>query len=193
VLVVTVSVLNFAHRNPRNMPPNLQFPRDRDCYVLVKGDTFPVSISSLMLTQGWQGGQGVGWVDSLKDEFLVSFSDGLFGGFFFWGSNESSDQYTAITGQQPVYGYGVLALGGWVVSTRTYERYTYASRQAGPLVPLVYSPQDRLRFSLRGYFTKEDEWTLSGDPRAPNGWLCGIVSQTPTVDNNHYITLQTTL
>jgi hypothetical protein len=175
------------------MPPNLQYPRDRDCHVLVKGDTFPVSISNSMLTQGWQGGQGVAWANSLKDEFSVSFSDGMFGGFFFWGPNESSDQYTAITGQQPLYGYGVLAMGGWLVSTRTYERYTYASRQAGPLVPITYSPQDRLRFSLRGYWTVEDEWNLSGDSRAPNGNFCGIVAQAPLVDNNYYLTLQTTL
>lgn len=175
------------------MSTTLQFPRDRDCYILLKGDTFPVSISNLMVTQGWFGGQGVAWVDSAKDEFAVSYSDGLFGGFFFWGSNEPSDQYTAITGHQPLYGFGTLALGSWVVATKTFERYTYLSRQGGPLVPIVYSPQDRLRFSLRGYWTKEDEWALSGDPRGPNTNLCGVVVQPPTPDNNQYLTLQTTL
>jgi len=175
------------------MPVSQQFPRDRDCYVLNKGDTFPVLISAAMASGGWQGGQGVRWIDSPKDEFAVTYSDGTFGGFFFWGSNEPSDQFTSITGQQPVYGYGVVGMGSWVVSTRTFEQYTYASRQAGPLVPISYSPQDRLRFSLRGYWTKEDEWTLSGDPRAPNGNFCGIVVHVPSADNNFYITVQTTL
>lgn len=174
------------------MPSSLLFPRDRDCHILNKGDTFPVSVSSAMMAGGWQGGQGVQWSNSAKDEFQVSYSDGMFGGFFFWGSNESSDQFVSVTGQQLVYGYGVVAMGSWVISTRTYERYTYASRLAGPLVPISYSAQDRLRFSLRGYWTKEDEWSLSGDPRAPNTLFCGITVQVPTADNSFYLTLQTT-
>jgi hypothetical protein len=175
------------------MPISLQFPRDRDCYILRKGDTLTVALSSSLVDQGWAGGQGVRWVDSTTDDLTVTFSDGTYGGFLIWGSNESPDQYTAVTGQQTLYGYGVMALSGWLISTSTYERYTYASRVSGPLVPLVYTAQDRLRFSLRGYWTVEDEWSLSGDPRAPNSNLCGIVAQVPNVNNNNHLTLQTTM
>ena len=168
-----------------------QFLRDRDCIILKKGDSLPVSITSAMAAGGWPGGQGVQWVDSPKDIFLVNYSDGPFGGFIFYGSTEPSDKFPSTVGQQLVYGYSVLAFGSWVVATSTYERYTYASRQAGPLVPITYQPQDRLRFSLRGYWTKEDEWTLSGDPRAPNNLFCAITVQVPSAETNHYLTLQT--
>jgi len=169
------------------------FPRERDCFVLFKGDAYPVSVSQAMVVGGWQGGQGVQWVDSPRDEFLVDYSDGLYGGFLLWGSNEGSDKYTSLTGSQPLYGLGTLCAGGWLISTRTFERYTYSSRQIGPLVENNYVVGERLVFSLRGWFTREDEWFLSGDPRGSNGYFIASVVQAPSVDNDHFITLQTSI
>jgi hypothetical protein len=84
-----------------------------------------------------------------------------------------------------------LGAGGWMISTSTYEKYTYLSRIGlGPLVPIVYTESDRLLFSLRGYWTNEDEWTLSGDPRAPNGYYIGFLSQIPSVITSDYMTIQ---
>ena len=168
--------------------------RTRDCVVLVKGDTYPVAISAQAAASGWKGGQAVNWVSSVKDEFAVGLSDGEFGGFMLWGSDESSDQYTAMARNQPSYLFSVMGAGSWVIMTSTYERYTYASRQAaGPLVPITYNFNDSLLFSLRGYFTKEDEWTASGDPRSPNDNFVGYVVQGPQTNSEGYITLQTTL
>lgn len=170
-----------------------EFSRDRDCVVLFKGDAYPVAVSQAMQTNGWQGGQGVKWADSTKDEFLVTYSDGLYGGFMLWGSNESSDQYISFLENQPTYGFGVICAGGWIIATRTFERYTYASRQVGPPVENVYVVGERVRFSLRGFWTREDEWTLSGDPRGANGYFIGSVVQAPSADNDHYITIQTSI
>ena len=171
----------------------LEFPRIRDVETLFKGDAFSVAVDQTMATQGWQGGQFVRWVDSPRDEFLVSFSDGLYGGFLLWGSNESSDQFISMTGNQPLYRFCTLCAGGWLMATRTYEKYTWASRQFGPLVSIVYTPGSRLRISLRGWLTSEDEWTLSGDPRAPNTYYIGSIIQAPSADNNFYITVQTSI
>jgi hypothetical protein len=125
---------------------------------------------------------------------MVDVSDGTYGGFLLWGSDESSDQWTAMTGQQVAYGYGVLCSGGWVIATATYEKYTWTSRQGpGPLVPNVYRVGERLVFSLRGYWTREDEWTLSGDPRAPNTYYIANVIQTPQPYNNYRVQLQTSI
>jgi hypothetical protein len=171
-----------------------EFPRTRDCYVLFKGDSYTVSVSQGMMLKGWQGGQGVSWVDSSQDEFLVDYSDGIYGGFLLWGSNESSDEFTSMTGAQPLYGFGTFCAGGWLIATRTFEQYTYASRTGGgPLVPIFYSVGQRFLFSLRGLFTNEDEWTPSGDPRAPNTFYIGSVVQAPSADNNNYIVLQTSI
>ena len=93
-----------------------QFPRDRDCYVIFKGDAYTVSVSKNMMLNGWQGGQGVRWVDSDIDEFIVDYSDGIYGGFMLWGSNESSDQYNSLTGNQPLYGFGTFCAGGWLIA-----------------------------------------------------------------------------
>lgn len=172
---------------------SLLFPRDRDCYVLVKGPTLPVTVSVALRNQGWTGGVGVKWEDSPTDGFHVTLSDGPFGGLFFFGSDESSDVLTGIARNQLVHGFGVMGIGGWVVSTTSFERYTYDSRQSGPLVELSYVPGDRLRFSLRGLWTIEDEWTESSDPRAPNEFYSGIVVQTPNSANNNYLTIQSTL
>lgn len=168
--------------------------RTRDCVVFFKGDSYTVTISDSMRRNGWTGGQGVAWVDAPTDEFVVDYSDGLYGGFLLWGSDESSDQLVSTTMQQPTYGYGVFCAGGWLMSTISYEKYTYASRTGGgPLVPVVYTPGVRLRFSLRGLWTTEDEWALSGDPRAPNGFYIGSVVEAPSDLTKFYLTLQTSI
>lgn len=167
-----------------------EIDRTRDLVIFKKGDCYAVAIDPALAQSGWVGGRGAVWFDSGRDEMTVTGSDGAGQGFLVWGSNEVADQYTAMTGQQPAYRYAVLGFGGWLIATRSYEQYTWASRQTGPLVPLVYAPQDEVVFSLRGLFTNEDEWTLDGDPRAPNNNVLGVVVQTPSSLTNDYITLQ---
>ena len=168
--------------------------RTRDLVVLFKGDSYPVMIDDTMKANGWAGGQGVQWTDAPIDEFMVTYSGGIYGGFLLWGSNESSDQFTAITGQQVAYGYAILCAGGWLISTSIYERYTYASRHGlGPLVPNIYTVGERLVFSNRGLFTREDEWTASLDPRKPNTYYIANVVEVPSADNNWFITVQTSI
>ena len=172
----------------------LEFPRVRNVEVLFKGDSYTVAVDQAMATAGWLGGQFMKWVDSPhRDEFLVSFSDGLYGGFTLYGSNEPSDQFVSFTKNQPLYGFATFCAGGWLIATSTYEKYTFASRMAGPLVPIVYVAGTRLRISLGAKFTIEDEWTLSGDPRAPNNFFIGSVIQAPSSVNNFYLTAQTSI
>jgi len=168
-------------------------PRTRDCVAIYKGDAYPVTVSDAMATQGWRGGQGVRWLASPKDEFLVTFSDGLYAGFMLWGSDEISDQFTAATRNQPAYRFGTCCAGGWIILTIAFERYTWLSRQVGPLVEIDYHASNRLLFSNRGFWTTEDEWSLSGDPRAPNSYFIGFVMQPPTPENGHYMTIQTSI
>ncbi len=165
--------------------------RTRDCVVLKKGDTFTVTITEGMAAGGWIGGQGVQYASRGLDEILVDYSTGLYAGFMPFGSNEVSDQFTASTGNQTSYRYTVIGAGGWIVMTKAWEKYTYASRQSGPLVPLVYTESDRLVFSLRGYWTIEDEWTLSADPRGANNYYIGFVVQAPRPDG--YMTIQVSI
>lgn len=167
--------------------------RTRDCIIFYRSDCYPVRASSVMLAAGWSGGQGVGWVDAPDDSFMVGFTDGLFGGFTIWGSDEPADQFTSFVGNQLETGYIVFCAGSWRISTSTYEKYTYASRQAGPLVPITYVEGTKLRFSLRGLWTVEDEWTLSSDPRGSNQSFGGIVMQAPSALNNYYLGVQTSL
>jgi hypothetical protein len=167
-----------------------EIDRTRDLIILKKGDCYVVAISPSLARSGWVGGQGAVWYDAGRDEMTVTASDGAGQGFFVWGSSEDGDQYTAMTGYQPAYGFAVLGFGGWLISTRSFERYTWASRQVGPLVPITYAAQDEVVFSLRGLFTNEDEWTLAGDPRAPNDNILGVVTQPPSALTNNYITLQ---
>lgn len=169
--------------------------RTRDLVVFAKGAAYAVATADVMVQSGWPGGQGLSWTDSAVDEFMVTLTDGGRGaGFALWGSNEDSDQLTAITGHQVAYGFVVIGSGSWLISTSTFEVYTWASRQVGPLVPITYTPGvDKLYWSLRGYFTNEDEWTLSGDPRAPNDAPVGFVAQVPSALTENYLTVQTTL
>jgi hypothetical protein len=166
--------------------------RTRDCVVYFKDDSTTVTVDDALAQQGWPGGQGVQWVDPASDDFIVTFSRGFFGGFLVWGSDEAGDDHTAITRNQPHYRFATMLWGAALFSTSTYERYTWASRQVGPLVPLSYSPDQRLYLSLRGLWTNEDELTLSGDPDAPSP-LAGIVARIPKALNDYYLGVQTVM
>ena len=167
-----------------------EFIRTRDCVVHFRGDAYPVAISDALATQGWSGCQGVMWTDSPEDEFRVTFSDGIYGGFLLWGSDETADKFTGMTGNQPLERYAIFCAGGWLLSTCTYEKYTWASRQLGPLVEITYTVGERLRWSNRGLLTNEDEWTLTLDPRMPNNYFVAYVVQVPRPENNDYLVLQ---
>lgn len=169
-------------------------PRSRDCVVLFKGDAYFCEIADSLAATGWPGGQGVKWSPNAKDGFFVEQSDGLYAGFLLWGSDESGDRYTGLTQNQVVYKFGTLCAGGWLIMTSSYERYTWASRQGpGPLVEIDYKESDRLVFSNRGLWTKEDEWSLSGDLRAPNDYYIGFVVQAPNAENDYFLTIQTSI
>ncbi len=178
------------------MPVNfkgLDLIRGRDCVVFIKGDTQTVAVSSALLAGGWVGGQGVQWSAGGVDQPTVTYSKGLYGGFMLWGSDETADRYTAMTGQFLKYGYAVMMAGRALISTTAYEQYTYASRTGGgPLVPLTYQPSDVLYLSLRGYWTTEDELTISGDPLAP-AFFTGFVAQIPKVNNQMRLGIQTSM
>jgi hypothetical protein len=165
--------------------------RTRDVIVFFKDATFTVDVTAQAAAEGWVGGQAFNWTASTDDRLVVTKSDGLAAGFALWGSDESSDAFTATTKNQPSYHYVVLAAGGWIMSTANYERYTYASRaHGGPLVPIRYSASDRLLFSLRGLFTTEDEWSASSDARGSNGNIYGVVTQRPTAERNWHLGVQ---
>jgi len=166
--------------------------RGRDTIVFYYGDRQTVAVSSDMVAGGWAGGQGVQWADSTADERLVTYSKGLYGGFLVWGSDERGDQFTAMTRQQLTYRYATMFSGGCLIATIAFEQYTYASRLLGPLVPLVYAPNDVLYLSLRGLWTKENELTLSGDIDAP-AFFTGMVAQVPKVQNRFYLGIQTSM
>lgn len=167
--------------------------RSRDCIVFFKGDSQPVAVSQAMVDGGWPGGQGVQWVDSITDERVVTYSNGLYGGFLVWGSDETGDQYTAMTRQQPQYRYATMLSGGCLIATTSYEKYTYASRTGpGPLVPIVYAVQNILYLSRRGLWTNEDEMTLAGDPLAP-AFFTGFVAQVPKELNGFFLGVQTSM
>lgn len=167
--------------------------RSRDCVIFFKGDTQTVAVSQAMVDGGWPGGQGVQWVDSTADERVVTYSSGLYGGFLVWGSDETGDRFTAQTRSQPQYRYATMLSGGCLITTTSYEKYTYVSRTGGgPLVPLVYNIQDILYLSSRGLWTKEDELTLSGSPFAP-AFFTGFVSQVPKALNGFFMGIQTSM
>jgi len=167
-----------------------ELDRTRDVVILKKGDGYAMTVSPSMAATTWAGGQGVQWFNTGSDELAVDFSDGLAHAFMLWGADEDSDQYTAMTRQQPVYQYGVVGFGGWVIAVRTFERFTLGS---GRTVPIVYSAQDELFFSLTGLMTNEDEWTITADPRAPNENLVGVVIQPPSSLTNDFMTVQVKL
>lgn len=166
--------------------------QSRDCIIYFKDDNYTVVVDDLMVQNGWPGGQGVQFAGSVNDEFLVTYSRGHFGGFLVWGSDEDGDRFTSMTKNQPHYRFATMLSGAALMATSSYERYTWASRQAGPLVPLVYQPNQRLYLSLRGLWTNEDELTVSGDLEAPAS-LAGIVAQIPKDRNNWFLGIQTVM
>ncbi len=171
----------------------MEVPRNRDCVALFKGDAYPCEVDTELATNGWLGGQGVQWISDTGDRFRVTRSDGLYSGFLLSGSNELGDRFTGLTQSQPIYQIATLCSGGWLIMTVAFERYTWLSRQGGPLVEIVYQESDRLVFSNRGWWTKEDEWTLSGDPRGANEYFIAFVVQPPKASNNYYMTVQTSI
>ena len=171
----------------------MEIVRTRDVVVLKSDKTLPVKISSSLAQNGWPGGQGVQWAPSTSDEFKVDFSDGYQAAFLLWGSDETSDQFISYVGSQPKYEYAVACFGTWVISTSTFEKYTLQSRLIPPLVENTFVPGEHVYFSLRGFFTPQDEWTIDGDPRAPNENYVGTVIQAPSSINNNYLMLQTIL
>lgn len=165
--------------------------RSRDCIVFFKGDSTTVVVHDDMVQRGWPGGQGVSWVNGSGDDRVVSFARGGWGGFLVWGSDEDGDRFTGMTANQPHYRFATMLFGGNIISTSSYEKYTYASRLlGGPYVPLVYNPNDTLYLSLRGLWTKEDELTLSGDSMAP-AFFAGYVAQIPKAANRFFLGVQT--
>lgn len=167
--------------------------RARDCVVFFKGSSITVTVSNDMVAGGWPGGQGVRWAGVTGDERVVTYSQGQYGGFLVWGSDETGDRFTAMTRQQPAYRYATLFFGGSLMSTTSYEQYTYASRLAGgPLVPLTYTPNEVLYLSLRGLWTNEDELTLSSSPLAP-ALKVGTVAQIPKENNRYFLGIQTAM
>ena len=164
----------------------------RDCVVYFKDDVYTVVVDDAMVQAGWPGGQGVQFVGSVNDEFLVTFSRGHFGGFLMWGSDEDGDRFTAMTRNQPHYRFATMLSGAALISTSSYERYTWASRQVGPLVPLAYQTNEKLYLSLRGLWTNEDELSLSGAADAPAS-LAGIAAQAPKQENNFFLGIQTVM
>lgn len=174
----------------------LDIVRGRDVVTFMKGDTQTVTVDAAMLAGGWPGGQGVQYAYSPTDDRVVTYSNGLYGGYLLWGSDESADQYTSMTGQALKYAEAVMVTGRSLISTVSYEKYTYASRIAHaldstqPLVPIQYNVRDPLYFSLRGLWTNEDEMTLSGAPKAPC-FFTGFCAQKPKITNSYMLGIQT--
>ncbi len=173
----------------------LDIVRGRDCILFGKGDSIVVTVGPEMIAKGWAGGTGVMWVDSLRQEPVVTYSNGLYGGFMLYGSDESADQYKSDTRRQLVHPQsGVMMAGTAILSTSSYERYTYVSRASGAsLVPLVYAPRDPLYFSRRGLWTVEDEASLGAAlPFAPAS-IVGFVTGVPSPVNQYFLGIQSTL
>lgn len=151
---------NIANLNP--------YITTRECSVFHKGDSMPNKIDAAMARKGWRGGSFVKWVDDGSGEPCVTIADGRYCGFTPWGSDEPADKYTSMTQTFPKNKFITMLFGGNFLATSTYERYTYISRHGpGPLVPLVYSPQDFLYVSENGIITNQDE----SDPAVNPGGL----------------------
>ncbi len=166
--------------------------RSRDVVVWSKDDTLTVVVDEAMVQSGWPGGQGVTWAGSVGDELLVTYSQGHFGGFLVWGSDEVGDDFAASTRNQLTYRFATMFFGSTIFGTTSYERYTLASRLSPPLVPLTYGINQALYLSQRGLWTVEDELTILGAPSAPAP-SAGVVCQAPKSINYFYLGIQTTM
>lgn len=180
---------------------NLDGYLSRQCAIFHKGDTMPIRISASLAASGWLGGQFVKWIDDGSGQPVVAMADGRYCGFMPFGSSEPSDQYTAMTNQNPLYKYVVMFFGGNYAATTTNERYTYTSRHGGgPLVPLVYNSQDFLYVSENGKLTNQDESNPLVNPGGlfPDGspilvpfLQFGICAVPPSAATKDYLHMQT--
>jgi hypothetical protein len=186
---------------------NLLNYANRDCVILHKGDTIPVQITASIAAQGWQGGQFARWVadPNGSPSPTVDIADGRYCGIFVFGSDESGDQFTAMTNQNQTYQYVSLFFGGNILYTRVFETYEYNGRHGiGPLVPLVYTPNNPLYISENGKITPEDEsnMVMYGGPVAnhtfPDGSpillrfvFFGSCMVAPSAATNNYLGVQT--
>lgn len=174
---------------------------NRDLAFLHKGDTITAKITPALAAIGWSGGQFARWVDDGSGEFTLDIADGRYCGFFGFGSDESADQFTAMTNQNTTYDYVVLFFGGNVCYTRTYEVYGYMARHSlGPVVPLVYEANQALYISENGKITNEDESDTAlfpihtfpdGSPIVARFVFFGICGVPPSTASLNYIGIQT--
>lgn len=174
---------------------------NRDLVFYHKGDTITPAVSADLAARGWAGGEFARWVDAGNGELTVDIADGRYCGFFGFGSDESGDQYTAITGQNTHYRYATVFFGGNVIYTRTYETIGYLGRNGlGPATPLVYEPNQHLYISENGRITNEDESDTilfpvhtfpDGSPITVPFVFFGIVSVPPSAASLNYLGVQT--
>lgn len=183
-----------------NVIYNLEGYASRDLVLFHKGDTATFKIHPSLANRGWSGGQFLRWVDDGSGEPCLGLADGRYCGFAAFGSDEVADRFTTMTRQNEVYQYVGLFFGGNFIATRTYEKYTYASRHSGPLVPLTYESQQFLYVSENGKITPEDESDPAVNPGGlfPDGspieirfLFFGLCAVPPTAATNGFIYVQT--
>lgn len=183
---------------------NLLNYQNRDLVILHKGDTIPVQITDSLAAAGWQGGQFCRWVTDPSGQPTVDIADGRYCAFFPFGSNELGDQLTSMTTQNVTYKYATIFFGGNIFYTSVYEVYGYEARHGGPLVPLVYIPNNPLYISENGKITCEDESNMivfggplpnhtfpNGDPITSRFVFFGSCVTPPAASTNQYLAVQT--
>mgnify|MGYP000908261228 CR=1 FL=1 len=179
---------------------NLEGYLNRDVALFHRGDSATFKVSAAAAAAGWSGGTFMKWVDDGSGEPTLGIADGRYCGFAAFGSDEPGDRFTAMTGQNPHYRYAALYFGGNFLATRTYEKYTYASRHSGPLVPLSYHAQQFLYVSENGKLTPEDESDVAvnasgefpdGSPITERFLFFGLCAVPPSSKTNGYVYVQT--
>lgn len=172
----------------------------RDLVLLHKGDSITPTIDADMAAAGWAGGTFVRWIDAGTGELTVTIANGVYCGFAPFGSDESGDGFTAITGQNPRYKYVTMYFGGNVFYTRTYETETYESRHGGAYAALTYTANQALYISENGKITNQDESDVAVNPghTFPDGTpivvpfvFFGVVAVVPSAATRNYIAVQT--
>lgn len=144
---------------------NLSQYLNRDCAVLHKGIMWTPKLSANLIKRGWQGGEMARFVDDGSGEPVIDIGNGIFSGFMPFGSNESGDQWTAMTGQNVRYGYAVMYFGGNIYYTQVYETQTYKSRHGlSATTYQTYTPNQPLYCSENGRITGEDESNTAVNP-----------------------------